>query len=64
MFPMIEMSGPDHAKYIHNILYLYNAVNVLNEHTLVGRETVMEVANHIKSQQVYPRIQSGADNPW
>jgi glycosyltransferase involved in cell wall biosynthesis len=64
MFPMIEMSGPDHAKYIHDILYLYNAVNVLNEHTLVGRETVMEVANHIKSQQVYKRIQSGADNPW
>lgn len=64
MFPMIEMSGPDHAKYIHDILYLYNAVNVLNEHTLVGREVVMEVANYIKSQQSYPRIQSGADNPW
>lgn len=64
MFPMIEMSGPDHAKYIHDIVYLYNAVNVLNEHTLMGRETVMEVANYIRSQQVYPRLQSGADNPW
>lgn len=64
MFPMIEMSGPQHARYMHDILYFYNAVNVLNEHTLMGRDTVMEVANHIRSQQVYPRLQSGADSPW
>jgi len=63
MFPMIEMSGPSHAKYIHDILYLYNAVNTLNEHTLMGRDTVMEIANHIKSQKIYPRIESGKDNP-
>jgi hypothetical protein len=25
---------------------------------------VMKFANHIKSQQSYPRMQSGADNPW
>lgn len=64
MFPMIEMSGPDHARYVHDILYLYNAVNSLNEHSLMGRDTVMEVANYIKSQRIYPRINSGADNPW
>lgn len=64
MFPMIEMSGPQHARYIHDILYLYNAVNTLNEHTLMGRETVMEVANYIKSQKIYPRLNSGEDIVW
>ena len=27
MFPMIEMSGHAHSRYIHDILYLYNTVN-------------------------------------
>ncbi len=31
MFTMIEMCGRDHARYIHDILYLYNAKNPYNE---------------------------------
>jgi glycosyltransferase involved in cell wall biosynthesis len=56
MFPMIEMSGSTHARYIHDILYFYNAVNNLNEHTLVGRDVVMKIADYIKSEEVYPKL--------
>lgn len=31
MYPMIEMAGPEHARYIHDILYLYNYINPYNE---------------------------------
>ena len=31
MFPMVEMAGPAHARFIEDVLYLYNAVNPLNE---------------------------------
>ncbi len=31
MYPMIEMAGPEHSRYIHDILYLYNMINPYNE---------------------------------
>jgi len=58
MYPMIEMAGPQHARYIHEILYLYNACNPLNEHTHLGTDTVMETARYIQTQPRYPLLGS------
>jgi glycosyltransferase involved in cell wall biosynthesis len=32
MWPMLEMSGLDHFRFIEDILYVYNETNPLNEH--------------------------------
>jgi len=32
MFPMVEMCGPEHYKFMHDINYIYNESNPLNEH--------------------------------
>lgn len=56
MFPMIEMAGPEHARYIHDILYLYNASHPLNEHALKDRDSILEVAKRIYAKRIYPKL--------
>lgn len=52
MFPMIEMGGPKHCKYIDEILYLYNATNPLNEHKVKPGIARM-MASYLKKQKPY-----------
>lgn len=73
MFPMIEMAGPQHARFIEKVLYQYNAVNPLNEHKdptgladlhVKRQAEITSVVNHIVNQPIYPLLNDLKDNPW
>jgi glycosyltransferase involved in cell wall biosynthesis len=55
MFPMLEMSGENHFKYISDVLYIYNESNPLNDHK-VNMEKVQKVVNIIRNKQPYEKI--------
>lgn len=55
MFPMFEMSGEKHYKYITDITYIYNETNPLNEHK-VDLSKVNLTANKIRNKTPYERI--------
>jgi len=52
MFPMVEMSGPEHYKFMSDINYIYNESNPLNDHK-VNMFKVTEVVNKIRSLKPY-----------
>lgn len=54
MFPMLEMSGR-HARYLPDILYLYNRANPLNEHK-VDVHLQARCAAHVRSLPTYGRL--------
>lgn len=37
MFPMVEMAGPEHCRFIEKVLYLYNHNNPINDDRVNGR---------------------------
>ena len=50
MFPMFEMSGPKHFKFINEILYIYNEQNPFNDHKVnMGKvlNTTMKIRNKL-----------------
>lgn len=55
MFPMLEMSGEKHFKYIPNILYIYNESNPLNDHK-VNLQEVGKIVNKIRNKIDYKKI--------
>jgi glycosyltransferase involved in cell wall biosynthesis len=55
MYPMFEMAGPDHFKFISDILYVYNESNPLNDHK-VNMGKVMESVNKLRAKQPYERL--------
>lgn len=55
MFPMFEMSGMEHYKFISEILYIYNESNPLNDHK-VNMPSVMKTVNKIRGKQKYQKI--------
>lgn len=55
MYPMIEMCGPGHARYIPDVLYLYNAVNPLGEVKL-RKEYIDRAVADIQARAIYPCI--------
>lgn len=55
MFPMIEMSGEKHFKYIPEILYIYNESNPLNDHK-VNMNKVISTVNIIRNKPQYNLI--------
>lgn len=55
MFPMFEMSGMEHYKFISEILYIYNESNPLNDHK-VNMPSVMKTVNQIRAKQKYQKI--------
>ena len=55
MFPMVEMSGPEHYKFMDDINYIYNESNPLNDHKLYLRR-VQEVSNIIRNKQPYSKL--------
>lgn len=55
MFPMFEMSGEKHYKYISDILYVYNEQNPLNDHK-VNFPEVSKIVNLIRSKKEYSSL--------
>jgi len=55
MFPLLEMAGPK-AKYIEEILYVYNLRNPLNEHK-VDHSRQLAVEQIIRNKQKYSLLE-------
>lgn len=55
MFPMIEMSGEKHFKFLSQINYIYNESNPLNDHK-VNLKRVTEIVNKIRNKQPYKKL--------
>ncbi len=56
MFPMLEMSGEEHFKYISDVLYIYNESNPINDHK-VNMDKVQNIVNIIRNKQTYEKLQ-------
>lgn len=55
MFPMLEMSGHEHYRFLPDILYIYNESNPLNDHK-VNMPSVMKTVNKIRGKKEYSKI--------
>ncbi len=55
MFPMLEMSGDEHYKFIEDITYVYNEQNPINDHK-VDLVLVNEIANKIRAMKPYKKL--------
>ena len=55
MFPMVEMSGVDHYKFMFDINYVYNESNPLNDHK-VNFPRVQEVNRIIRNYKPYKKL--------
>lgn len=55
MYPMLEMAGEEHYKFLETINYIYNEDNPLNDHK-VNLNLVTKTINKIKNKQIYPKI--------
>lgn len=60
MFPMVEMSGEKHFKFIPEILYVYNESNPLNDHK-VNMSVVNNTTLIIRNKKPYKRL-SGSES--
>jgi len=55
MFPMLEMAGDEHYKFIEDITYVYNEQNPINDHK-VDLGLVNEIANKIRAMKPYKKL--------
>ena len=55
MFPMLEMAGESHYRFMNEVNYVYNAENPINEHK-VDIEMVNDHAKRIRSKEKYERL--------
>jgi glycosyltransferase involved in cell wall biosynthesis len=55
MFPMLEMSGEEHFKYISTINYIYNESNPLNDHK-INMFNVTQTVNKIRNKKEYKKL--------
>lgn len=55
MYPMAEMCGKEHFKFIPEFLYVYNSANPLNDHK-VSMSKVQEVVNKFRKKTPYQKI--------
>jgi glycosyltransferase involved in cell wall biosynthesis len=55
MFPMIEMAGNEHYKFMPEINYIYNEENPLNDHK-VNMPKVHSIVNKIRFRKKYDRL--------
>ena len=52
MFPMLEMAGEEHYRFLPNINYIYNESNPINDHK-VNIQNVIHTANKIRTKTPY-----------
>jgi glycosyltransferase involved in cell wall biosynthesis len=55
MFPMLEMSGNEHYRFMENINYIYNAENPINDHK-VDLTLVNDIAVKIRNKEPYKKL--------
>jgi glycosyltransferase involved in cell wall biosynthesis len=55
MFPMLEMSGDEHYKFIEDVIYVYNEQNPINDHK-IDLSLVNEIANKIRAMKPYKKL--------
>jgi glycosyltransferase involved in cell wall biosynthesis len=55
MFPMLEMAGEEHYRFMTDINYVYNAENPINEHK-VDMSMVNNHASRIRNKTPYKRL--------
>jgi hypothetical protein len=55
MYPMLEMSGEEHYKFMNEINYVYNAENPINEHK-VNMGMVTNHSSKIREKKPYSKI--------
>jgi glycosyltransferase involved in cell wall biosynthesis len=55
MFPMLEMSGEEHYRFMRDINYVYNAENPINEHK-INLNMVSNHSSKIRAKQPYKKI--------
>ena len=55
MFPMLEMAGKKHYKFMSDINYVYNADNPINDHK-VDLTLVNEIAVKIRNMKPYKEL--------
>lgn len=55
MFPMLEMSGEEHYRFLTDINYIYNESNPINDHK-VNLGKVMTIVSKIRNKREYQKI--------
>lgn len=55
MFPMIEMAGQQHYKFMEDINYIYNSENPLNDHK-VNLSSVNKIVLKIRNKPPYSKL--------
>jgi glycosyltransferase involved in cell wall biosynthesis len=55
MYPMIEMSGAEHYRFMTEINYVYNEENPLNDHK-VNMSSVSVITNKIRNRPPYTKL--------
>lgn len=55
MFPMLEMAGEEHYRFMNEINYIYNGENPINEHK-VNIGMVNDHASRIRAKQKYEKL--------
>lgn len=55
MFPMLEMSGEEHYRFVPDINYIYNESNPINDHK-VNLNKVMTTVNKIRNKKEYQKL--------
>jgi len=55
MFPMFEMSGEEHYRFLTDINYIYNESNPINDHK-VNLDKVMKTVNKIRNKKEYKKL--------
>lgn len=56
MYPMLEMSGPEHYRFMEEVNYIYNETNPINEHKC-DMKMVNEHAQRIRNKTPYKRLE-------
>jgi glycosyltransferase involved in cell wall biosynthesis len=55
MFPMIEMAGDEHYRFMNDVNYIYNEINPLNDHK-VNMSSVNEIVVKIRNKIPYNKL--------
>jgi len=56
MYPMLEMAGQEHYKFMNEVNYIYNEENPINDHK-VDMTLVTDIAVKIRNMEPYKKIE-------
>lgn len=60
MFPMIEMAGHEHYRFMEEINYIYNSNNPLNDHK-INMDSVNEFVVKLRNKKAYKKLIKNAN---